>query len=131
MDTLFRHFGNWGKSPGTQVQHALAIGTRDTDFRRFLAPDYETVGTRVKSARTFAPITSSVQLPRVARNRLGDTRDLLIGCPVNPDYARSPQNGRKTHLFNALQQAACKLGHPFLCGGAEVLIAWILFDRLA
>jgi hypothetical protein len=30
-----------------------------------------------------------------------------------------------------LQQTACKLGHPFLYVGAEVLIAWILFDRPA
>src|SRR4051812_34075245 len=31
----------------------------------------------------------------------------------------------------SLQQTACKLGHPFLYIGAEVLIAWILFDRPA
>jgi hypothetical protein len=30
-----------------------------------------------------------------------------------------------------LQQTACKLGHLFLYGGAEVLIGWILFDRPA
>jgi hypothetical protein len=30
-----------------------------------------------------------------------------------------------------LQQTACKLGYPFLYIGAEVLIAWILFDRSA
>ena len=33
--------------------------------------------------------------------------------------------------FEALQQTACKLGYPFLYIGAEVLIAWILFDRSA
>jgi hypothetical protein len=30
-----------------------------------------------------------------------------------------------------LQQTACKLRLPFLYIGAEVLIAWILFDRPA
>ena len=34
-------------------------------------------------------------------------------------------------LCMTLQHTACKLGHPFLYIGAEVLIAWILFDRPA
>ena len=44
-----------GKSPGTQVQHALAAGTRGTEFRHFLASDCGTVWTMTKFARTFAP----------------------------------------------------------------------------
>jgi hypothetical protein len=34
-------------------------------------------------------------------------------------------------LATTLEQIAYKLGHPFPYVGAEVLIAWILFDRLA
>src|SRR6476646_10782888 len=47
-----------GKSPGTQVQHTLEIGTKDTEFRHFLASNCGTVWAITKSARTFAPITN-------------------------------------------------------------------------
>src|SRR4051794_25666523 len=50
--------GKWGKSPGTQVQHALEIGTKGTEFRHFLASECGMVRTSAKSARTFAPLTS-------------------------------------------------------------------------
>ena len=46
-----------GKSPGTQVQHTLEVGTIGTGFRHFLASNYETVWASIKSARGFAPIT--------------------------------------------------------------------------
>src|SRR5690349_11290127 len=48
---------NRGKSPGTQVQHTLKLGTRGTEFRHFLASDCGTVWMMTKSARGFAPIT--------------------------------------------------------------------------
>jgi hypothetical protein len=35
--------GNGGKSPGTQVQHTLSIGTKGTEFRRFLASNCGTI----------------------------------------------------------------------------------------
>jgi hypothetical protein len=47
----------WGKSPGTQVQHALVTRTRGTEFRHFLASDSGTVWKSARSARTFAPLT--------------------------------------------------------------------------
>ena len=47
---------NGGKSPGTQVQHTLSIGTKGTEFRRFLASKCGTVRAITKSARGFAPI---------------------------------------------------------------------------
>jgi hypothetical protein len=47
---------NGGKSPGTQVQHALAIGTRGTEFRHFLPSNCGTIWANAKSARGFAPI---------------------------------------------------------------------------
>src|SRR6476660_1031258 len=47
--------GNGGKSPGTQVQHTLSIGTKGTEFRRFLASKCGTVRAITKSARGFAP----------------------------------------------------------------------------
>src|SRR3954468_12583905 len=50
--------GKRGKSPGTQVQHTLVIGTRGTEFGHFLAPNHGTIWTCVKSARTFAPLTT-------------------------------------------------------------------------
>ena len=34
---------NRGKSPGTQVQHTLAIGTKGTGFRHFLTPNCGTI----------------------------------------------------------------------------------------
>jgi hypothetical protein len=49
--------GKWGKSPGTQVQHALVTRTRGTEFRHFLASDSGTVWKSARSARTFAPLT--------------------------------------------------------------------------
>src|SRR4051812_43356107 len=52
-----------GKSPGTQVQHALAIGTKNTKFRHFLASDCGTIWADTKSARTFAPLTVSSDNP--------------------------------------------------------------------
>src|SRR6478609_6896691 len=48
---------NRGKSPGTQVQHTLKVGTTGAGFRQFLASDCGTVWTITKSARTFAPFT--------------------------------------------------------------------------
>src|SRR6476660_4831568 len=48
--------GNGGKSPGTQVQHTLSIGTKGTEFRRFLASKCGTVRAITKSAGGFAPI---------------------------------------------------------------------------
>ena len=48
-----------GKSPGTQVQHTLSIGTKGTEFRRFLASKCGTVRAITKSARGFAPIAIS------------------------------------------------------------------------
>src|SRR6478609_8594682 len=36
--------GDGGKSPGTQVQHTLSIGTKGTEFRRFLASKCGTYG---------------------------------------------------------------------------------------
>src|SRR6476660_188592 len=50
---------NGGKSPGTQVQHTLSIGTKGTEFRRFLASKCGTVRAITKSARGIAPITTS------------------------------------------------------------------------
>src|SRR6476660_1988714 len=50
--------GNGGKSPGTQVQHTLSIGTKGTEFRRFLASKCGTVRAITKSARGFAPIAA-------------------------------------------------------------------------
>src|SRR3954468_15318065 len=50
-------FSNWGKSPGTQVQHTLEARTKGTEFRHFLASDYGTVRAVTKFARTFAPLT--------------------------------------------------------------------------
>src|SRR6186997_3130384 len=47
---------NGGNSPGTQVQHTLSIGTKGTEFRRFLASKCGTVRAITKSARGFAPI---------------------------------------------------------------------------
>ena len=38
-----RRAGKWGKSPGTQVQHTVANGTRATEFRHFLASDCGTI----------------------------------------------------------------------------------------
>src|SRR6476619_6759072 len=56
--------GKRGKSPGTQVQHTLEIGRKDTEFRHFLASNCGTVWAITKSARTFAPITQLFhQLP--------------------------------------------------------------------
>src|SRR3982750_2055947 len=52
--------GKRGKSPGTQVQHTLAIRTMDTEFRHFLASNYGTIWPNTKSARGFAPITAQV-----------------------------------------------------------------------
>src|SRR4051812_38105938 len=46
-----------GKTPGTQVQHTLTIGTRGTEFRHFSAPNCGTIQAIIKSARTFAPLT--------------------------------------------------------------------------
>jgi len=60
---------NGGKSPGTQVQHTLSIGTKGTEFRRFLASKCGTVRAITKSARGFAPIahvTGRVQLGQPA-----------------------------------------------------------------
>ena len=54
-----------GKSPGTQVQHSLAIGTKRTEFRHFLTSDCGTVWTITKSARTFAPLTFSLSNPLI------------------------------------------------------------------
>ena len=56
-----------------------------------------------------------------------------------PQISRLRDNGDALAAFTAhkkeidttLQQTACKLGQPFLYIGAEVLIAWILFDRPA
>src|SRR3954451_9601458 len=52
-----RRGSNWGKSPGTQVQHTLEARTKGTGFRHFLASDYGTVRAVTKFARTFAPLT--------------------------------------------------------------------------
>src|SRR4051812_5617557 len=49
---------NRGKTPGTPVQHALALGTRGAEFRHFLASDCGTTWDDTKSARGFAPLTS-------------------------------------------------------------------------
>ena len=46
-----------GKSPGTQVQHTLDIGTIGTELRHFLTFTYGTMWAITKSARTFAPLT--------------------------------------------------------------------------
>ena len=54
--------GNGGKSPGTQVQHTLSIGTKGTEFRRFLASKCGTVRAITKSAWGFA------LLPRADRD---------------------------------------------------------------
>jgi len=50
---------NGGKSPGTQVQQTLSIGTKGTESRRFLASKCGTVRAITKSARGFAPIANS------------------------------------------------------------------------
>ena len=50
--------GKRGKSPGTQVQHTLAIGTIGTELRHFLTFTYGTMWAITKSARTFAPLTT-------------------------------------------------------------------------
>src|SRR4051794_17476171 len=54
----------WGKSPGTQVQHTLAIRTKGTEFRHFLTSDRGTVWRITKSARTFAPLAPNAELPQ-------------------------------------------------------------------
>jgi hypothetical protein len=55
----------WGKSPGTQVQHALAIGTRGTEFRHFLSSNCGTIWACVESARGFAPIACEYYNPLI------------------------------------------------------------------
>ena len=50
-------FRKWGKSPGTQVQHTLEIGTKGTELRHLLAPDCGTAWMSTKFARTFALLT--------------------------------------------------------------------------
>src|SRR3954451_1763024 len=61
--------GKWGKSPGTQVQHALAIRTRGTEFRHFLSSNCGTIWACVESARGFAPITTRPAKPLVNTRR--------------------------------------------------------------
>jgi hypothetical protein len=64
LDQWFAGFWcNRGKSPGTQVQHTLKVGTTGTGFRQFLASDCGTVWTITKSARTFAPFTGNLPNP--------------------------------------------------------------------
>src|SRR3954467_11285426 len=62
MGRLSCSTGSWricnrGKTPGTPVQHALALGTRGAEFRHFLASDCGTTWDDTKSARGFAPLT--------------------------------------------------------------------------
>ena len=63
---------------------------------------------------------------------------LLLGAATAPTDAaavsvllRASRIEVPSRVIAALQQTACKLGHPFLYIGAEVLIARILFDRPA
>ena len=73
---------NGGKSPGTQVQHTLSIGTKGTEFRRFLASKCGTVRAITKSARGFAPITNACQPRCIIRvSVLRDTRQRIPAMP--------------------------------------------------
>jgi hypothetical protein len=47
------------------VQHTLSIGTKGTEFRRFLASKCGTVRAITKSARGFAPI-AKIPIRRMA-----------------------------------------------------------------
>src|SRR3954467_7311037 len=68
MGRLSCSTGSWricnrGKTPGTPVQHALALGTRGAEFRHFLASDCGTTWDDTKSARGFAPLTQQRKSP--------------------------------------------------------------------
>src|SRR4051794_13233423 len=76
--TLLCHLCKRGKSPGTQVQHALAIGTKNTKFRHFLASDCGTIWADTKSARTFAPLTPKTTKPKPATQRFR-TKPAIVG----------------------------------------------------
>jgi hypothetical protein len=55
----------------------------------------------------------------------------LLACHGGGFVNNTIQRDELLSVLEELQQTACKLGQPFLYIGAEVLIAWILFDRPA
>src|SRR4051794_13574805 len=77
---------NRGKTPGTPVQHALALGTRGAEFRHFLASNYGTTWDYTKSSRGFAPLTVVRLVCRRAALRAAP--DWLGLHPVRPGQMR-------------------------------------------
>src|SRR3954453_2391805 len=77
---------NRGKTPGTPVQHELALGTRGAEFRHFLASDYGTTWDDTKSARGFAPLTparADVQVNTAKRLHARGGNMLIIDANVH------------------------------------------------
>ena len=57
-------WGNRGKTPGKQVQHASACGTAAAEIRHFLAVEPGLTRFRSVFARGFAPVTMWAAKPR-------------------------------------------------------------------
>src|SRR3954454_15418935 len=79
---------NRGKTPGTPVQHALALGTRGAEFRHFLASDYGTTWDDTKSARGFAPLTVELHKSLSALHKML-WRRLITGYTATPSSSNA------------------------------------------
>jgi hypothetical protein len=106
---------------GTQVQHTLAVGTRGTGFRHFLASNCGTMLASTKSAHTFAPLTAALvkadaetrfdPIPQIGAAPADNTVLFGIRTVLNPAFQfahlRRRQAGLSTgtHLVNQASHA--------------------------